>query len=206
VRETAIIDLKMLPDFPVLKDALQKKLMDITRLRTQHYMGLLGRIGKRQLHEGKGHILVRADGSRDEGPSIEIAVPITLASDEIESLTMDELVAKLDRAALEMADKQSALFSKRFEQSVNEAGNAINAEGMTEIEAFFTGLETVDLKFNDDGTPDLPESPQPSGQAWLERMHSLVAHDPVLRRRYTSLIERKREEFRDREISRKLVG
>jgi hypothetical protein len=198
--------LRVLPDFPVLKDEFRKRLMEMTQRRTKQYMGLLGRIGARQLHEGKGHRLIRADGSVDEASSVAIAVPITLAASEIESLTMNDLIAKLDTAAREMAEKQSALFGERFEQSVNEVGNAINAEGMTEVEAFFKGLETVDLEFNQDGSPDIPESPQPSGQAWLKRMRLLVAEDPLLRQRYTSLIGRKREEFRDREISRKLVG
>jgi hypothetical protein len=196
----------MLPDFPALKMSLHERLWELSDERTNQYLGIWGKVGRHQLHERSGHTLIRDDGSVDEAPSVPILVPIHLEANEMESLTLEGIMQKLDTAAREMALKQSALFDQRFEQAVTEVGNDVNAEGMTEVEAVFALLGTVDLHFNKDGSPDFPQIKQKGGQAWFERVCARITGDPALRQKFIQLIERKKEEFRDRENSRKLVG
>lgn len=196
----------MLPDFPSLKTKLRARLRDFVDHRTEEYMGLLGRIPKHQLHEGRGQILARQDGSVDDSESAQVAVPIFFEGAEVNTLTMDQLLAKLDRAAWEMAQKQSAIFGEKFERTTREVGNAIDATGMNAVQAYFAMLDRIDLHFNSDGSPQFPEIPQSSGTAWLQSVRSQIKADPELTRRFTDLIARKKEEFRDRESSRKLVG
>src|SRR5215467_9352848 len=97
----------MLPDFPWLKKRLHEKLYEFFLDRTDQYLGVVGRIPKHRRKEGgPGQLLIRHDGSTDASRAVELAVPFALEGDEIESITMDQLLAKVDRAALEMARKQ----------------------------------------------------------------------------------------------------
>lgn len=196
----------MLPDFPSLKTKLHARLRAFTDRRTEQYLGLLGRIPKHQIQEGIGQTLVREDGSVDDSDSVPIAVPIAFEGAEVQSLTMEQLLTKLDEAAWNMAKRQSELFSQRFEQVTAEVGNAIDASGMSPVQAYFAMLDRIQLEFNSDGTPHFPEIPQSTGRTWLKVVRSQIEADPALTRQFTELIARKKEEFRDRESSRKLVG
>jgi len=131
----------MLPDFPVLKRALHERLWEFSDKRTNQYLGIWGEVRRHQLHEGSGHTLNRDDSSVDEAQSVPILVPLHIEPNEMESLTLEGIMLKLDSAAREMARKQSVLFDQRFEQSATEVGNVVNAEGMTEVEAVFAILE-----------------------------------------------------------------
>lgn len=159
-------------------------------------------------HEGHRHRIVRADGSVVENEFKEASSKITLDLSQWDSITMEDIIAKIDAAAEEMESQMARHFFGEISKSVEEVGNAIDAKGKPfTAEMYLEALEKVQLDFYEDGTPHeltLVCSPKmaPRMKAELQRLHT----DPELARRYNELIEQKRDEWRERENSRKLVG
>jgi hypothetical protein len=196
----------MLPDFPSLKAKFREKLYELSMERTERYLGIWGKVGKHELHEGKGQHLSRHDGTLDEMEPVPLMVQIPFGPHEVESLTMQEMLRKLDTAAREMALKQSALFDSRFEEAVTGVGNTVNAAGKTNVQALTELIEKIDLDFRPDGKPDFPQIKQEWGQEWFVQVINEIAADLALKKDFIDLMARKKEEFLDRENNRKLVG
>lgn len=196
----------MLPDFPKVK----KKVIEVLnkRMQARSVPSLLQKAKHLCYHEGHRHRIIRADGSVAENEFMEASSKITLDLSQGDSITMEDVIAKVDDAAEEMESQMARHFFDEISKSVEEAGNAIDAGGKPfTAEMYLEALEKVQLNFYGDGTPHelaLVYSPNmaPRMKAELQRLHT----DPELARRYDELIKQKREEWRERENSRKLVG
>lgn len=196
----------MLPDFPKVK----KKILEILNKRMQaRSMSVLFQNVKHLLyHEGHCYRIIRADGSVAENEFKEASSEITLDLSEWDSITMEDVIAKVDAAAEEMGSQMARHFFDEISKSVEEVGNVIDAKGGPfTVEMCLELLEKVELEFYEDGTPHeltLVCSPKmaPRMKAELQHLHT----DPELARRYNELIEQKRDEWRERENTRKLVG
>jgi hypothetical protein len=196
----------MLPDFPKVKEKVLETLNK--RMQARSTPSPFQNAKHLRYHEGHRHRIVRADGSVVENEFKEASSKITLDLSQWDSITMEDIIAKIDAAAEEMESQMARHFFGEISKSVEEVGNAIDAKGKPfTAEMYLEALEKVQLDFYEDGTPHeltLVCSPKmaPRMKAELQRLHT----DPELARRYNELIEQKRDEWRERENSRKLVG
>ena len=193
----------MLPDFPASKTEIRKHIMRATEQAERAKAPLLAKIKSFAQHEGTAHSYDRigAKAVTDEGFEA-IAIPVTIDVSEIPDLVGEKLAAKIDAVADGLARKRMEMFYRKMNEGTEEGGNAMDMKGapLTQ-DAFFTMLERVDMEFGPDNLPTSVWHTTPA----LAEVIGKWDDDPAFRSRYEELLDRKRNEWRDRESNRKLV-
>jgi hypothetical protein len=196
----------MLPDFPKAKEKILEALGE--RIRARSLSSFFRDVKRQTCYEGDRHRIVRDDGSVAEGEFKEASGIITLDLSLSDSITEEDIIAKVDTAAQDMGSQMERHFFGEIYKSVEEVGNIIDAAGKPfTAEIYLEALERIQLDFSQPGSPHLPTlvcSPK-TGAIMKEELQRLNT-DPELARRYCELIVQKWNEWRERESSRKLVG
>ena len=194
----------MLPDFLKTKEKL-KKMLDSEMEKAQfRHMGPFADTPKSNIFEGDEVILIRADGSR-EGVEMEKAeVKIEIKLEEVEEMTHEKVLDKIDTIAREMAKQIAKIGYETMSKAAEEVGNVTSANGEPlSIDLLLKGLDKIHLSFDEEGQPSgLRLVAHPKMAPSLEKIYSQLESHP----RYQALMERKREEWRVRENNRELVG
>ena len=198
----------MLPDYLKTKEKLKIMIdYELKQAKLLH-LGPLANIRETIYFEGNKTVINRDDGSVSEIESEEFSVMLKFEMNEVETMTHEKVLEKIDQMAKELAEKQAKFFYKKIDEYAQEAGNVVSAEGETiSIDHFFEVLEKVSRDFDSTGKPDeivFTASPElfPSIAKVIEEAKS----DPEMDKRFNTIMERKREEWRVRENNRKLVG
>jgi hypothetical protein len=151
--------------------------------------------------------IVRADQSDSTAGMQQLSSIMEIKLDEIPDLTFEKAIAKYDKTILDMVRKQTGFALERLRedvpksQSVDAKGHKLDAEMILQM------LETIQLEFYRDGRPhELHVAGGLISREQLKAMDEELQKNSELQRRYNEVIERKREEWRAREASRKLVG
>lgn len=198
----------MLPDFPSVKQDLADRLDEFLRRRVQQHLGPLGQAQRVTLFEGDEQVIVRPSGEVDATKFEKFSTSLTLADQEIIEMTLDDLLAKLDAVAKEMASQQARSFYSTISDAVEKVGNVVDSggepiSGRTVLES----LSTLHIDFNRDGTPRMPSfHAAPDLAKDLKRAYEELEESPELQGEYEQMITDKREEWRAREARRRLVG
>ena len=149
----------------------------------------------------------RSDHSESTSGMQRLSSILEIRFDEIPDLTFEKMIAKYNAMILDMVRKQTGFALERLNeeipksQSVDSKGKQLDAEMILQV------LETIELEFHPDGRP---HELQVVGSLFtperLKAVNEELYRNPELQLRYDELIARKREEWRVREASRKLVG
>ena len=128
--------------------------------------------------------------------------------DEIPTLTLDQLTAKMGKAVEDLARQQFEGAIAEVGRAVDRIGNTLNMGGEPLCEEhIFRALERIAIEFDEAGQPRMPTLM--TGPLQGERVNEVLGRiesQPHLRRRFDQVLSRKREEWRARESCRKLVG
>ena len=150
---------------------------------------------------------MRADQSESNTGMQQLSSVMEIRFDEIPDLTFERAVAKYDEMILDMVRKQTGFALERLNEDIPKS-QSIDAKGKKlDAELFLQMLETIQLEFYPDGRPH--ELHVVGGLFSPERLKAVdeeFQNNPELQERHNELIARKREEWRAREASRKLVG
>lgn len=197
----------MLPDFPELKRKLARCIR--ARMKAVHasHASPLSDVGMVHIAEGDRVITIDEEGMESEIPMKLHRVTVTITDEEVESLTTEEILQRFDAAAQEMAMQTGKTFIESLDRSVRSVGNVVNYKGTVTAEELFAMYEKIHIDFDEEGRPELPTLV--CGKKMYSELKDLLPeldNDPAMRERLAQIIERKREEWRDRESSRKLVG
>ena len=132
---------------------------------------------------------------------------VRISTKELEQLSVEEVHQKCDEAAREMAQQATQSFLQTLTQAATEVGNVGHFKGRPTVDDLFHLYETVWIDFDDYGNPELPTVLcGPELMEHFQRLKSEIESDSHLKEKFADLLTRKREEWRDREASRKLVG
>lgn len=196
----------MLPDYSETKRLFSRFFQTYAR-RKARAISPFADVQTRYLHEGRGMKVTRADKSESNTETQQLSSEMQIKFDEIPDLTLEKAVAKYDEMILDIVRKQTGFALQRLSedipasQSVDAKGKKLDAEIILEV------LETIQLEFYPDGRPH--ELHVVGGLFSPERLKAVdeqFQNSPELQKRHNELMERKREEWRAREASRKLVG
>ena len=200
----------MLLDFPKIKEKLQKIYTLRMKSHSPFYSGPLSESPKIMIFEGDKYVIVREDGSVEESEFEEMKAKIEIDPDleNIEEITPEQILKKLDDAANELAIQQSKLFYNRIDEATRKAGTSFSADGKPFcIEHFFEMLDKISIDFDENGKPIMPSIN--IGKDMEESVRNVISEsgkDPQNKKRFDDIIERKKEEWRVRKSNRKLVG
>lgn len=196
----------MLPDFPDLKRKLFRRIR--ARMKEVHASETapFSSASMVCIHEGNRVLSIDEDGYSSEIPMKNHRVAITITDDEAESLSSEEIILRFDNAACQMATQTGKTFIESLNRSVQNVGNVFNYQGKITADDLFAAWEKVLIDFDELGRPQLPTLL--CGSTMYSEVRELLRvmdDDPIAKQRYAKLMARKREEWRDRESSRKLV-
>ncbi len=127
---------------------------------------------------------------------------------EVETMTHDKILKKFDIIAKNIAEQQRMSFYKEFERVTKKTGNItdLKGKGLTP-DSFFDTLKKIWIDFDENGNPILPTfTGNEKAIIKIKEVLKQIDNDPKLSEKNKQLIIRKKEEWRDRESNRKLVG
>ena len=199
----------MLPDFLKVKARLETMLNYQMELARLSHLGPLAAIRESVVFEGNKTTIIREDGSVGETEFVEITTELQVNFAEVEEMTHEMVLHKIDEVAKEMAEQIArSVVYEELNRITDETGNVISDDGkLFSIEMLFEMLGKMDLDFDDAGNP--------SGTMFVAHLHlfpaiakaiSQAEADPETAKRAQGLMDQKREEWRVRENNRKLVG
>jgi hypothetical protein len=197
----------MLPDYPILKRELAEALNEQLRRRVHARLGIVKEFGHRRVHEGRSTLIARADGSEQLAGFEQLDTSLNMTRAEIRDLDPSVLFHRIDAAAEELARQQSKYAFKAIEDAAAAATNVVEGKGEFSVELFLEAFGKLEIEFESDGKPRFPCLViHPTAAEDVVRALRVLESDQKLKARFDVLIETKREEWRAREASRKLVG
>jgi hypothetical protein len=198
----------MLPDFPRIK----KELDDIitVRLRLLVYAGdpVLSQIGRSLQHEGDEMTYDTLDGGTKTMDYKPIESVLSLRREDLRGLAVRDILNRIDTLAADMSRQAAKLMFDRIGEVCEASGNRVDAGGRPfTFEIFYEMLDRVQIDFDEKtAKPKMPSLVV--GPAIADKLPTLFGEwdaDPALHARLVALIEKKRQEWHDRESHRKLV-
>lgn len=196
----------MLPDFPETKRMFSRFFRTYMRLKIRE-VSPYSAVQTRYLHEGQAMKITRADQSESTSGMEQLAASLEIKFEEIENLTFQKAIEKHDIMISDMVQKQTQFIRKRMSSEIPESqtldGKGRKFDGKVVIDM----LEKMQIEFNPDGSPheifvDGPLFTQERLAAVYKEFNS----NPELKKKFNEMMEKKKEEWRDREADRKLVG
>lgn len=194
----------MLPDFLKVKARLETMLEYEMELARLSHLGPLAAIRESVVFEGNKTTIIREDGSVEEMGFEEITAELQVNFAEVETMTHEMVLDKINRPAKEIEEKKAKFAYEQIGKAAEDAGNVVSADGQpSSIDLLLEFLEKMEIDFDEAGNSIrsvLVACPKlyPS----IVKVMAQVEIDP----RYQELMERKKEEWRVRENNRKLVG
>ena len=156
------------------------------------------------MHEGHRMELRRSDGSIERRLLKNIGTAIRIHTDDLEKRGLQAVLAAMEVAAADLAEKQSRFFFERLNETLEEAGQTRDAGGKPfTFDLMLEALEMVDIDFDEHGQPIWPTFL--CGRAHYETAQKWVLTDEQ-KQKDEELVERKRLAWRERESNRRLVS
>lgn len=198
----------MLPDFPSIKSDL----INLVNRRLIHH-ALMGApavaIMRHSVqHEGDRMIYSTVEGKRKEVDYKRVESSFKISRDEIKTLTVEEIIKRIDATAKEFADKMERGIFSTIAQATKEAGTDIDYGGKPfSFETLLTALDTISIDFDEETKqPDMPALF--IGPELYEKIKDKLPEwekNEEYKKRWDEVLKRKYEEWYARESNRKLV-
>lgn len=198
----------MLPDQPNLKREIQERLQRLVEHTSQRKLGVFSDIPKHILHEGDSLVVIRADGTNEDCQLSTASAEFEVNVDTTPEAALNERMLLLEKVSTEMARQMTRGLFESLNQSLDAAGQTIDARGRKlSGEVILEILDKIDVNFRPDGTQEeLSIAIPPEMKDQLISALAELEENQELKHRHEALINKKREIWRDREASRKLVG
>lgn len=199
----------MLPDFPKAKSHAERNLLRAVEEQVPIVAPLLKGIANYRQHEGRGRHLTRADKSTSTGKYHLFEFSFDLSVEDFRCGDLSAVCHKMVDLARQLAEHQTKRMLEVAKEAADEVGNVVHADGELTQDKFLDIFRKVELDFDPETLdlapgfsfvmhPEMADKVLPRMRVW-ER-------DPEFRAKYEQIIATKREEWRDREARRKLVG
>jgi hypothetical protein len=198
----------MLPDQFLLKAEVRSRLNVLFRQMVNGYLGVVAEAPRSVIHEGRRTVIVRESGEVDETKLFQASAAFEIKASEVSAMSLQELHSRLDVAARGMAKQISQGFFQNVSEAVDKVGNAVDGKGRGFTpELILEVLERIWIEFDEHGRPQMPTMViHPDQATQVQQAFKQLDNDPDLSDRFARLMDKKREEWRAREASRKLVG
>lgn len=194
----------MLPDYPITKNKIYQKII-LKRYQAirDACIGPLAGIPVARHFEGNLN-----DDGRGPREYHETTSELSIGNSELEAMTPQQVMERIDVLLLDMARQQGEFIFRHF-VDIAEAGTGNVTVGNTPLDAdlFLQALEKLYIEFDKTGQPNISKLDYlgPEGAISFEVLCQQLLNTLESRARYEAILAQKREEWRDRESTRKLV-
>jgi hypothetical protein len=168
---------------------------------------LLKEIRAHVIHEGHASAIRRSADELEHAKMTEAAAETTMAFAEIDNVDSDYVLAK--------ANDISSQFQKHMSQHLFETINEVTEKTGLRADAKGQGLTNdllielfskMQMNFERSQHGDVTIVASPQMIPTFQKLERQMQEDPQMKKKWDDMIERKRNEFREREINRNLVG
>jgi hypothetical protein len=199
----------VLPDFAEAKARAQRDLIRAVEQQVPIVAPLLKGVARFRQHEGGGTHLTRADNSESTIKYQRSEFSFTLSREEFKRFDLSVILQKLVALARQMGEDQTKRMLEVVKEAADEVGNVVHADGELTQEKFLEVFRRVEMDFDPKTLkllpgfsfvmhPDMAAKVLPKVQEWEK--------DSEFNAKYERIMATKREDWRDREARRKLVG
>ena len=196
----------MLPDFPKIKRKWSAMFVRMVRERV-HQGSFVSQIRKVRHFEGDGMRVTDAMGETEESNYELLSGALEVNHQDLIERGPIALKEGLKKVAEELSSQQSKMIFERMNQITAKTGNIVDAGGQAiNPDLLLQMLERIEIDFSEDGQPRFPTLVvSPENYDKLREKMLEWEKDEHYNRKFHELIERKRQEWHDRESHRKLV-
>lgn len=196
----------MLPDFPKIKRKWSAMFVRSVREQVNH-ASFVSQIRKVRHFEGDGMKVTDATGETEESNYELFSGALEVNHQDLIERGPIALNEGLEKVAKELSSQQSKMVLEHVNQITAKTGNIVDAGGRPiNPDLLLQMLERIEIDFGEDGQPRLPTLVvSPENYEKLREKMLEWEKDEHYKRKFDELIERKRQEWHDRESHRKLV-
>jgi hypothetical protein len=197
----------VLPDFPAQKAILRKRVNAVIQAAMRKRHPMIAIVRPRQQHEGRSFTVSQGGTTPRPTEFLEVSSTVTLRRSSVADMREAEVESLLLTLVDDLARQQAESLLEELSTAAEQGSRAVQSgTGPLTPELLLQTLERIDVSFDESGQPRMPTALMPpdaaaklleEGPAWEK--------DPEFQRRWNEIMARKREEFRVREASRKLV-
>jgi len=196
----------MLPRVARLEAEFSDALMTYVRQQSRRN-GILGSIHGHIIHEGEGTAIQRSPNDFEKTDMFTSRAETVFSFDEIEAVNDAYIIKK----AMEIAEQFSRQLSQNLFHTIDEAtkktGQHVDARGTpltNELLMEMLSKMSIDFEKSPHGDLTIVTSPQMASR--FQALEIELNEKPDVRKKMDELMDRKRDEFREREANRNLAG
>lgn len=197
----------MLPDFPKIKRKWSAMFDQSVRMQVNN-APFLSQIKKIRYFEGGGMKVTDTTGETEESNFKHFSGGLEVKNQDIIELGPIAFEEGLKKLVRELSSKQTQMIFESLDKTTAKTGNIVNSGGR-EInpDHILLLLEKIELDFSEDGQlrPPTFVLPTPKDCERLKEKFPEWEKNEDFKRKFIELIERKKQEWHDRESHRKLV-
>jgi hypothetical protein len=198
----------MLPDFPKVKAEFRKILLRRMDQMIAERAPMAGRLGVFRQWEGSQFSYEDNTGAIRNSASKEVSTKFSFPKNLTPTKNLEQMFEALRGAAEDMAKQSETMLFTTLDEVTKESGNVFDAGGRPfEPSMLLDNLEKMHIDFDEHGKPEMPTIVLHPDlfKSIKDRLAEWDA-DPKIKLRREQILAAKKEEWRDRESNRKLVG
>ncbi|MEN9920729.1 MAG: hypothetical protein RL538_622 [Candidatus Parcubacteria bacterium] len=140
----------MITDFPEVKRELQKAMNIALQDGVKQNAPMLSMVGGKTLHEGDSMGVLHEDGRHVVNPLQYAESQFSVSREEMMSMKPDELMAKVNTVAVDMAGQMERNLFQSLDESIKESGNTIPGNPELSPDSILVALQMIVVDFEDD--------------------------------------------------------
>lgn len=197
----------MLPDFPKSKVLISVFINDFLEKSITYHLGPpFSNIPRRRLNEGFGFITKYNDSISHEGDLKKMGGSFNM--DRKTGIENPLLILKeLWEVGKKMAGDQFKMTVETISEVTEKVGNSFKFEKDFTPEMFFQAFTKIDIDFNEDGTPRMPQIV--AGEEMFKKISGVllqISNDANYKQKFEDIMTQHKSRWNDRKNNRKLVG
>lgn len=198
----------MLPDYPQLKRKFRQRLFRFMQRKINEGAPLVARIPHFIQSEGLGFRYEDSSGAVRTSSPAEVKATFSIPKNLPPLKTIQQVFEALQSAAQDMARQSETALFRTLDESTRESGNVVDSAGRPfEPGILLETLEKIWIDFDENGHPEMPTMVlHPDLFNSIKDRLPEWESDPEFISKRREILAKKKEEWRDRESHRKLVG
>jgi hypothetical protein len=167
----------------------------------------MNQIASHVIHEGTSNSISRGLLENEPTKMVEAGAETKIDFAEIESVDANYILNKANELADQFEQQFSTHLFKTMDEATKKSGLRYDGGGKPLThEALMEALSQMYIDFDKLGNADVSIVTSPAMAATFHKLEAEMEEDPALRKRWDDMMEKKRDEFRTREINRNLAG
>lgn len=198
----------MLPDFIDLKRDFSKAAMSHLDKHRRSASTFLSEIRSRRLFEGGSNSIKRPGESEETTKMMKGSAELSISAEDMHKMSVEELFRRQEALIDQLVEQQTKYVIEVMNETTAKTGNIVDGLGQgLSPELLLKTFEKIEISFSGDGKPSMPTIViHPSQEAQAKLAQEQLFEDPIYRRQFIELIEKKRKDWFAREADRILVG